>query len=259
MPTLRPWTYLYRGMVVDSASVEGCPLPTRSCVTRDLGCVENLVPLVWSSLLAGKVRLQVQHEICQLPPSDVELLAAGVIYWGMDELKERGGYDFKYDRVPNMYLDLPELPETEDAYFDDFLRVSPTADHPHPEEDLLGSAIQKWTTEQVESMTLQEKMVWQYPPATSRQAWYGVVRIGLKAGSVTARRCKNHMPVVCKVQALDAAAGLGTVTAWGLRMAKYSFSDEVNKALQRLELKPSDQGTLRVMPDGDDTFCTPSK
>ena len=253
---LNPWTYLYRGMVVDSMSTQGCPLPCRTCVNRDLGAVENMMPLVWRALKEKKVQCVLADNTYNIRVEDVDHLAAGVIYWGTDELKAQQGYTYAYDRVPNMYLDLSELPRDEETYFEKFLQVYPTADEPHPEIALLASALQKWSEEKVDKMTAKEKAVWQMPPATERQAWFGVVRIGVKPGTLTARACAGRVPLVCKVQAFESAGGARAMTAWGLKMAKQAVAQEVLEAMARLEQMDVElRSSVRMEPDGDDHFC----
>ena len=43
---IRPFTYFYHGAEVDSPSSEGCPLPTKTCVERDIGDLRGLAVAV---------------------------------------------------------------------------------------------------------------------------------------------------------------------------------------------------------------------
>ena len=80
-----------------------------------------------------------------------------------------------------------------------------------------------------------ERAVWQLPPATDRQAWYGVVRLELGAKSAVAKVASGRVPVVCMVQMLDVE--YDHVNCWGMKIAKTVLTKPVTEAMESLQAK----------------------
>ena len=238
--------YWYRGLRVDSPTLEAAPLPTKESVRDSMGRTQGLLPVVWQRAKEQKIRLQVQGrhgaEFVVIGTNDIKALHAGVIYWGMEQMANQ--YQHTRRLMPCVYVDLTRLPETNDEYLESRLGVYPTAEDPHPELALLTSAMDKIDALAREPPSAGKKSTWnrpeptsaewavyKLPPATKWQSWYPVVRIELQEKSRVWKVGKNICPICCMVQIVEWEEEY--LTAWNLGIAKFGLSDEVLGALER--------------------------
>ena len=233
--------YQFEGMWLDSPCTEAAPLPTQECVHQWLGRPEGLIPVVWQSLTRNKVVVSVQApggraRIVPIGVEDVKALHAGVVYWGIDQMATRyqNTAVCQKERLPSAYSDFASLPKTNNQYFKEYLRVTPSASSPHPEQLILKSVRGKLNTPKgAEALDDKEAALFRLPPGTNLQSWYPAVRLELREKSKVRELHPELKPVICMVQALD-DEGDEQMTAWGLLFSKLKLTDKVQESLETL-------------------------
>ena len=234
-------TYLYRGYLLDSPSCEGCPLPTLSCVRREIGQVEGLILAVNRITRQGRAVITSGTDHARVITSDdVKKLTAGVVYWGMGEIGSQ--YAKTPGCRPSSYTDLQTLHATEEEYFD-YLGVAPTEKDPHPELALIEAAY--LCCKEGKEMTAQQRKVWRLPPASDLQAWYPVVRIEFDPKSIPWRFVGTRIVLMCAVQCYDDDAP--AMGAWILELATLKLHRRTLDAMTSLEAKLAQAETLPSM------------
>ena len=225
-------------------------MPTQECVKQWLRRPDGLLPVVWQSLEKGKVVMSVARDggsdaYVSTEPEAVKALHAGLIYWGIDQMSKKytNTQSVQGDLLPAVYADYSSIPQTNDRYLEQYLRVCPSKDVPHPEQRLLKVVRDKLKSTKGGTQGLEDREVaiLRLPPSTYHQSWYPVARIELQPDCKICRMHPNVTPIVCMVQVLD-EDGDEQMTAWSLLLAKLELSDRVRKATEELQEEMNTSG-----------------